>query len=118
VPAKGTPKTALRKLKKPSSKPINQASERKAAVAYEWEQKRRDLERAREEAAKHKERERRQQAIHKAQTAIDEAEQEHAKRAASLQAEEEVLKNRSRDEDARWKNEIEKLQKTLRLAKE
>src|SRR4051812_1979985 len=58
------------KPKKPSSRPVDKAAERKAALAYEWEQRRRDVERAREEAASQKERERRQQAVKKAQAAL------------------------------------------------
>src|SRR5205823_5935354 len=73
--------------KKPASRPVDQAAERKAARAFEREQKRRELERAREEVARQKERERRQQAVDKAQAALDKAEQEHAKRAAAVQAE-------------------------------
>jgi hypothetical protein len=47
----------------------------------------RERERAKEEAAKQKERERGQQALDNAQTALDDAEREHAKRAAASQAE-------------------------------
>jgi hypothetical protein len=43
-----------RKAKKPTSRPVDKAVERKAAVAFEKEQERRDRERAREEAAKQK----------------------------------------------------------------
>src|SRR5205814_3482808 len=39
------------KAKKPSSRPVDEAADRMAALAYEREQKRRDVERAREEAA-------------------------------------------------------------------
>ena len=38
--------------KKPSSRPVDKAAERKAALAYEREERRRESERAREEAAK------------------------------------------------------------------
>jgi hypothetical protein len=48
------------RAKKPSSRPVDEAAERKAALAYERAQKRRDVERAREEAARQKERECRQ----------------------------------------------------------
>src|SRR5215204_3728216 len=78
----GGPTKAGRKSKRPkanksSSRPVDKAAERKAALAYEREQRARDLERAREEAARQKERERRQRAIDKAQAALDKAEQEH-----------------------------------------
>lgn len=102
--------------KKPSSRPVDKAAERKAALAYEREEKRRARERAREEAARQKERERRQQAVDKAQAALDKAEQEHAKRAAAIQAEVEALAKRSQAEDARWDKERDALKAALRRA--
>lgn len=47
------------------------AAERKAALAYEREQKRVERERAKEEATRQKDRERHQQAIDKAQATLD-----------------------------------------------
>jgi hypothetical protein len=118
----GKPKEAARKskgpkTKKPSSHPVGKAAERKAALAYEREQTRRELERAKEEAARQKERERRQQAVDKAQAALDKAEQEHAKRAAAIQAEVEALEKRSQTEKARWDREKERLEAALRRAR-
>ena len=78
-PTKAARKSARHKPKKTSAGPVDKAAERKAALAYEREQKRRERERAREEAARQKERERRQQAVDKAQAALDKAEGEHAK---------------------------------------
>lgn len=103
--------------KKPSSRPVDKAAERKAALAYEREERRRESERAREEAARQKERERRQQAVDKAQAALDKAEQEHVKRAAAIQAEVEALAKRSQTEDARWNKEKERLEAALRRAR-
>jgi carboxylesterase type B len=102
---------------KPTSRPIDKAAERKAALAYEREQRRRELERAREEAAGRKERERRQQAVGKAQAALDKAEREHAKRATAIKAEVEALEKRSQTEDARWDKEKERLDAALRRAR-
>jgi hypothetical protein len=106
-----------RKAEKPSSRPVDKAAERKAAFDYEREQKRRELERAKEEAARQKDRERRQQAVDKAQAALDKAEQEHAKRAAAIQAEVEALEKRSQTEEARWDKEKERLETALRRAR-
>lgn len=64
---KGAGASKGRKAKKPASRPVDKVAERKAAVAYGREQKRGELARAREEAALQKERERRQQAVDKAQ---------------------------------------------------
>ncbi|WP_448040535.1 cell envelope biogenesis protein TolA [Bradyrhizobium liaoningense] len=116
------PTKAARKSKshvpmKPSSPPVDRAAERKAALAYEREERRRADARAREEAARQKERERRQQAVDKAQAALDKAEQEHAKRAAVIQAEVEALEKRSQTEDARWNKEKERLEAALQRAR-
>jgi hypothetical protein len=97
-PRKTTRKSKGPKTKKPSARPVDKAVERKAALAYEREQRRREAERAKEEAARQKDRERRQQAVDKAQAAFDKAEQEHAKRAAAIQAEVEALEKRSEAE--------------------
>lgn len=87
--------------KKPSSRPVDK----------------RESERAREEAARQRERERRQQAVGKAQGALDKAEQEHAKRAAAMQAEVEALAKRSQTEDDRWNKERERLEAALGRAR-
>jgi hypothetical protein len=116
-PAKAGRKSKHPKAKKSSSRPVDKAAERKAALAYEREQKRRDLERAKEEAARQKERERRQQAVDKVQAALDKAEQEHAKRAAAIQAEIEALEKRSQVEKARWEREKERLGAALPRAR-
>ncbi|MEH2484511.1 cell envelope biogenesis protein TolA [Bradyrhizobium sp. AZCC 2230] len=113
----GGPMKAARKSKGPKAKkpsrPVDKAAERKAALAYEREQRRREIDRAREEAAMQKERELRQQAVDKAQAALDKAEQEHAKRAATIQAEVEALEKRSQTEQARWDKERERLEAAL-----
>jgi membrane protein involved in colicin uptake len=113
-PTKGTRKSASRRPKKPRSRPV---VERKAALAYEREQRRRERERAKEEAARLKERERRQQAIDKAQAALDKAKREHAKRAEAIEAEREALDKKSRTEDDRWDKEGGRLEAALRRAR-
>ena len=45
------------------------------------------------------------------------AEQEHAKRAAAIQAEIEALEKRSQTEEAHWDKEKERLQAALRRAR-
>ncbi|KJC41508.1 TolA protein [Bradyrhizobium sp. LTSP885] len=115
-PTKAARKSKGPKAKQRSSRPVDKAAERKAALAFEKEQKRRERERASEETARQKDRERRQQAVDKAQTALDKAEQEHAKRAAAIQAEVEALEMRSQAEKARWNKEKERLEAALRRA--
>ena len=115
-PTKAARKSKGPKTKKPSSRPVDKVEERKAAFDYERERRSRELERAKEEAARQKERERRQ-AVDKAQAALDKAEQEHAKRAAAIQAEVEALEKRSQTEEARWDKEKERLEAALRRAR-
>ncbi|MGY3362095.1 hypothetical protein ACVWZK_008758 [Bradyrhizobium sp. GM0.4] len=115
-PSKAARKSKGPKAKKPSSRPVDKAAERKAALAFQKEQKRRQLEQAKEETARQKDRERRQQAVGKAQAALDRAKQEHARRAASIQAEVEALEKRSQAEQARWDKEKARLEATLRRA--
>ena len=116
-PSKTARKSGDRKSKKPSSRPVDRAAERKAALAYEREQSRRELEQAKEEAARLKARERRQLAVDKAQSALDKAEGEHAKRATAIQVQMEALEKRSRAEDVRWNKEKEQLKAVLRRAR-
>jgi hypothetical protein len=104
--------------RKSLSRPTDKAAEQKAALAYEREQKHRELERAREEAIRHDERERRQQAVDKAQGALDKAEREHAEKAAAIQSELEALETRSQAEDGRWHKVKERLEAALRRARD
>ena len=115
-PAKASHKSKGRKLKQPATRPVDKAAERKAALAFKKEQKRHERERASEEAARRKQREGRRQAVDKAQAALEKGEQEHAKRAAAIQAEVEALEKKSQAEDARWDRERERLAASLKRA--
>jgi len=115
-PAKAGRKSKGHKAKK-SSHPVDKAAERKAALVFEKEQKRRERERASEEVARQKERERRQEAVDKAQAALETAEREHAKRAAAIQLEVDALEKKSQAEDARWDKERGRLEAALRHAR-
>jgi hypothetical protein len=116
-PTKTARKSKGAKTKKGSSRPVDRAAERKAALAYERDEKRRELERAKEEAARQNKRERRQRMVDKAQAALDKAEQEHAKRATAIEAEVEALAKRSQTEQARWDKEKKRLESALRRAR-
>jgi hypothetical protein len=115
-PTKVARKSKGSKAKPPPSQPVDKATERKAALAFEKEQKRREREQASEEAARQRDRGRRQQAVDKAQAALDKAEQEHAKRAATIEAEVEALEKRLAEE-ARWDKEKGRLEAALRRAR-
>jgi hypothetical protein len=94
----------------------DQAADRKAALAFEREQEHRERERAKEEAAQRKERERRQKAVDKAQSALDAARRKHETNASDIQAQREVLEERSKTEEARWEKEKARLQSALKRA--
>jgi hypothetical protein len=80
--------------------------------------KRRERQRVKEAAAAQKDRERRQHAVDKAQATFDEAEREHAERAAAIEAERAAVEKRSQTEDARWDKERARLQAALKRARE
>lgn len=78
----------------------------------------REREEAKAEAARQKEREHRQRAVDKAQTALDEAEREHMQRADSLRSEIEAIEKKLKAEDADWENQEGWLKAALRRARE
>jgi hypothetical protein len=114
---RGTKKSAA-KPKKQLPRETDAKADRKAALAFEREQARRESERKRDEAVREKERERRQRAVDKAQGALNHAKRAHQERAAALEAEREGLDNRSREEDTQWKRDRERLEKALRQARD
>jgi hypothetical protein len=63
--------------KEPTAYKVDDKTARDAALAFEREQKRRELTHRKEEAAREKERKRREQAIAKAERALEEASREH-----------------------------------------
>jgi hypothetical protein len=63
------------------------------------------------------EREHRQQAVDKAQSALDKAEREHADRARAIQAEADAIEKRAQTENARWIKEKERLDAALQRAR-
>jgi hypothetical protein len=115
---KSARKAASLKPQKHAKNTSDEAADRKAALAFEKEQVRRDRERAMEESARQRQRERRQQAVAKAQRALEEAEQQHARRASAIQAEVKALEKRSHVEDDRWDKEKGRLEAALRRARD
>ena len=75
------------KIKKQPSRKIDDKTAREAALAFQREQKQRESERRKEEAATIKERERREKAVAKAQAAIEKATAEHEKWASTIETE-------------------------------
>lgn len=60
----------------------------------------------------------REKATAKTKAALDQAEREHDRKAAAIQAEVEAPEKRSRAEDDRWEKERARLQAALRRARE
>ena len=96
-------RSAGRQPQKPSMRNHDEAADRKAALAFEKEQKRRERESAKEEAARQKERERHQHAVDEAQGAFDAARRKHETIAADIQRQLEALEENARAEEARWR---------------
>lgn len=105
-----------RARQEPSRRRPDEKSARKAALAFEREQKKREKELQRE-AAYRKERERRQAAVAKAQAALDAAGREHQERARAIEVERAALDRRSEAEDSRWRKVKVGLEAALRRAK-
>ena len=70
------------------------------------------------QAARERERERRNQAIAKAHAALEKSEREHHKRVATIEAARDALEKKSQAEDARWAKEKDELERALRRATE
>ena len=105
------------KAKRRSPPKISEKAARKAALDFEWGQKRNEAKRRAELAAEAKKRERREKAVAKAQAAFDEAERDHNARASAIEAERAVVEKRAQDEEARWEKQKEKLAAALRRAR-
>ncbi|MGX9432462.1 MULTISPECIES: hypothetical protein [Bradyrhizobium] len=110
-------KSARRKPQQHTKRTEDAAADRKAALAFEREHKRRERERSKVEAARQKERERRQRAVDKAQSALDAARRKHEESAADLQAKLELIEEKAQAEEARWEKEKARLETALRRAR-
>ena len=115
---KHRPKEKSAKPKAGVPQPIDHKAARKAALAFEREQRRRESQRRKEEAARERQAQQREQAIAKAQAALEESKREHDTRVATIETERAVLEKKSQAEDARWAKEQEKLESALRRARE
>ena len=95
---------------------IDTKAARAAALAFDREQKRREMQRLKEEAARDKEWKRREHAIAKAEGALEQAKREHEAKAQKIEKDRAVLDRRSQAENARWEKQKEKLETALRRA--
>jgi hypothetical protein len=99
-----------------SSPKIDSKASRSAALAFEREQKRREMERRKQEATRENERKRREQAIATAERALQEAKREHETKIKKIEKDRAALDRRSQAENARWEKQKEKLEAALRRA--
>jgi colicin import membrane protein len=83
----------------PKPKEADEKTERKAASAFEKEERRRELERRKSEAAAAKVHARRNVAIEQARSTLEEAGREHAKRVFRLEKEREAVDRRAENEE-------------------
>jgi colicin import membrane protein len=97
---------------------IDGKAPRSAALAFEREQKRRESARRKEDAAREKGRKRREQAVAKVEKAVEAAKREHETKAKKIENDRTVLDRRSKAEDARWEKQRQKLETSLRRARD
>lgn len=108
-------KPATKTAKKRSSE-VDDAAARKAAAAFEKEERRREAQRRKEEAARARARARRDKAVAAAQAALDEARREHDAKREAIEAERAALDARAEAEQERWDRQRLKLEQALRRA--
>ena len=106
------------KTKASPTRTLDDKAARAVALAFEREQKRRDIARRKEEARQEKERQHREQAIAKAERALEQAKREHDARTKELEKEQAALDRRSQAEDTRWQKEQGKLETALRRTRD
>lgn len=111
--AVNSPKTAT----KPKSRAIDDSAARKAALAFEKEQRQRESARRKAEAAEARQRERRNRAVAKAEAALEAAKHDHDARVSAIDEERAELDRRREHEDDRWEKLKQRLVTAVRRAK-
>ena len=110
--------TPARPRKEPPAPKIDSKAARAAALVFEREQKRREIEGLKQEATREKERKRREQAMAKAEKALEQAKREHETKVQKIEKDRAALDRRSQTENARWEKQKEKLEAALRRRRE
>jgi len=113
--ARAAPKPRLKPPK--PTKPIDNKTAREAASAFDREQKRRERQALRDEAARQKERERKDRAIAEAESALEEGKRAHRSNLADIEKAQRALDQRKKAEEARWSQREEQLESALRQAR-
>ena len=104
--------------KEPTAYKVDDKTAKDAALAFEREQKRRELMHRNKEAAREKERKRREKAIAKAERALKEASRDYEAEVKKIENARAALDKRYKAEDARWQKQKEKLETALRRARD
>jgi colicin import membrane protein len=115
--ARKKPAKPAAKRREPAFQALDEKAARKAALAFENEQKRRETRRRNEEKARQKQGERRDRAIAAAEAALEKAEREHRKRVEQIDKDRAALDGRAEAEEARWRKKKERLDDALRRSR-
>jgi colicin import membrane protein len=102
----------------PPPRKLNDNVAREAAMAYAREQNRLDRERRRHEAAQEAERNRRSQAVAKAEATLEKAKRTHDTKIEEIAAARSALDRQAKAEENRWDKQRAKLQAALDRARE
>jgi colicin import membrane protein len=105
------------KPRKRHGRTLDDSASRKAALAYEKQERQRDNAQRKEEAARAKLRKRQDQVVVKAEAAFEKARQAHEVRARHIEDARAAIEKRSRAEDTRWDKQKNKLEGILRRAR-
>lgn len=97
--------------------PTDEKTARAASRAFDREQKRREHRSRREDAARAKERDRRDRAIAAAEAALEDGRRAHAARIGKIDKARATLDREQETEEARWKTKRERLESVLRRAR-
>lgn len=116
----GTKKTPTRRHapKRTPSGALHNGAERTAALAFKREAERRNKMRRKEEAVLEKQRKQRTESIAATESALEEARLDHDKRIKRLDIERAAVETRELAENRRWERRKEKLERTLRRARD
>ena len=104
--------------KEPTAYKVDDKTAKDAALAFEREQKRRELMHRNKEAAREKERKRREKAIAKAERTLKEASRDYEAEVKKIENARAALDKRYKAEDARWQKQKEKMETALRRARD
>jgi len=118
--AKGTKERSVKPKREKKSQPkkSDDKSTRAAVLAFEREHKRREMARRKEEAARQKKLRKRDEAILKAERALEIATRRHATKSEEIERQRAAVEKLSLAEETRWEKEKEKLESALRRAGE